>query len=198
MTKSRLTVGIIGCEPGAGATHLAVALANLCGSKLKKKTALLELHKRNEFSRLINEEGLPCKQISTADSASFHIHDVDYYGNVLPENLPSLLNQGYHYLILDMGSVHEADLTEFLRCDKKLVIGSLAPWKADNYRIFIQTIYHNFNLGEGFCYLTRTSSPKKLRDFSDTYHLLVHHVPSIENPFYIKKELFSILQELLS
>ncbi len=35
--NKRLTIGILGCTAGAGVTHLAITLSNLCHSKLHKK-----------------------------------------------------------------------------------------------------------------------------------------------------------------
>ena len=114
----------------------------------------------------------------------FDIHGVDYYPDITPDELPELYNQGYR-------------INEFLRCDRKLVIGSLAPWNIRQYRELLESISHYTNLGEGFYCLTRTESPKQIRDFSRLYQISISSVPSIPDPFYIKKEHFSILQEFI-
>ena len=95
------------------------------------------------------------------DRTVFDIHGVDYYPDITPDELPELYNQGYHILLLDFGSFNECCINEFLRCDRKLVIGSLAPWNIRQYRELLESISHYTNLGEGFYCLTRTESPKQ-------------------------------------
>ena len=70
---------------------------------------------------------LPYAQKENRCRTYFRIHDVDYYPATGRDEFPALLNLGYRYLVLDFGSLSEADLTEFLRCDKKIIIGSVAP-----------------------------------------------------------------------
>ena len=195
--KSHLTIGITGCTAGVGVTHLAIALANLCGSKLGLKTACIEFHKRDELRFLMTEANLPFRQAKNSCRSYFRIYDVDYYPNASSEELPSLLNQGYRYLILDMGNMEESNLPELLRCDKKIVIGSLAPWKIDKFRKSLNLLFQKSSSGEGFIYLMETGNPKTLRTISATYHIIARSVPFIQNPFRIGKEFFSILQELL-
>ena len=116
------------------------------------------------------------------DRTVFDIHGVDYYPDITPDELPELYNQGYHILLLDFGSFNECCINEFLRCDRKLVIGSLAPWNIRQYRELLESISHYTNLGEGFYCLTRTESPKQIRDFSRLYQISIS---------------FSILQEFI-
>lgn len=59
----------------------------------------------------------------------FTIYDVDYYPAVSIGEIPQILNHGYCYLLYDFGVLTETNYNEFLRCDRKIVIGSLAPWK---------------------------------------------------------------------
>ena len=65
----------------------------------------------------------------------FTIYDVDYYPAVSIGEIPQILNHGYCYLLYDFGVLTEANYNEFLRCDRKIVIGSLAPWKEQIYSI---------------------------------------------------------------
>ena len=187
----------MGCSPGAGVTHLAIALANLCGSKLGAKTACIEFHGRDELRFLMTEDKLPFRQAENNCRSYFRIHDVDYYPNASAKELPCLLNQGYRYLILDLGSAEEADFSELLRCDRKIVIGNPAPWKMDKFRKTLTRITQKTATGEGFLYLMEMGKPKNLRELSGQYHIILRSIPLIENPFRIEKEFFSILQELL-
>lgn len=192
-----MTIGVIGCGPGSGVTHLTIALSNYCSSRLRQNTACLELHSRNELSQLSPQPDVHTHCDRQHTHSGFRIQKVDYYPSVCSEMIPVLLNRGYGYLILDLGNIKEADHQEFLRCDKKLVLGSLSPWKKEKYQEFFHTFDKTMNLGEGFHYLVQTGTYRNILDFSRTNHIFMRNVPFINNPFHIEKELFLFLQELL-
>ncbi|MCI5873344.1 MAG: hypothetical protein PUJ55_04195 [Clostridiales bacterium] len=186
-------------------THLAIALCNYCASKQKKKCAYLELHARNEISQLVPEAKLLSsspKNLNTVvlpgvqNRPRIRLCGVDYYPAVTASEVPALLNHGYDYLILDVGTPDEGMLSEFLRCDRKLILGSLAPWKSWKYEALFQKFTDDINLGEGFDYLVQTGSTKELASFSKTHHIKMQVVPFIKNPFHIEKELFPFLGTL--
>lgn len=197
-TKAHRTIGITGCTPGTGATHLALALSSYCASKLKQKTALLELHPRNELRYLLPEFTLPDAGDAGRERPCFSIHGIDCYPNIDSHDMPFLLNSGYSYLILDMGSIAETDGTEFLRCDCKLVLGSLAQWKIHYFESFFEKFQNLTNLGEGYYYLVQTGTSKEILDFSRLHHIYMQQIPFIQNPLSIKKELFTFFEALLA
>lgn len=128
----------------------------------------------------------------------FSLHGVDYYPHVSCNELPSLLNHGYDYLILDLGSSTETDLSEFLRCDRKFLLGSLSLWKTWEYESFYEHLSHLTNLGEGYHYLVQTGTTQNISHFSKEHHIKMFEVPFIKNPFRIEKELFLFFEELLA
>lgn len=131
-----------------------------------------------------------------AERPHIRLCNVDYYPAVTAEEIPPLLNRGYDFLILDAGTFNEHMLSEFLRCDRKLILGSLAPWKAWKYEACLQKLTDHINLGEGFDYLVQTGCTKEAASFSKTYHINMQAVPFIKNPFHIEKELFPFLGAL--
>lgn len=128
----------------------------------------------------------------------FKFRGVDYYPKTSGNALPSLLNQGYDYLILDLGAIAEADISEFLRCDKKLVIGSTAPWKLWKYEEFFQKFENCINLREGFCYLVETGTEKEVQRISKLHQVAMQIIPFIRDPFRIEKEQFLFFGILLA
>ena len=129
----------------------------------------------------------------------FRFRGVDYYPRVNANEIPALLNQGYHFLILDIGSLAEADFSEFLRCDHKIILGGLAPWKTWKYEEFFRLFDNTINLGEGFDYLVQTGTiEKNLSRFSKSHHIYLSEVPFIKNPFCIEKHLFAFLEDRLA
>lgn len=216
-TRSPVTVGIIGCDGGIGVTHLGIALCSYCASKRRGRTAFIELHERTEIAQLCPKQdlsavmaqsaaislaadkpGTPLSAAHVRQYPHFRLHGVDYYPRTSGSALPSLLNQGYDYLILDLGSRTEADISEFLRCDKKLVLGSPALWKLWSYESFFQSIGNSINLGEGLCYLVQTGNLKNLTRIAKLHHIEFSNVPFIKNPFRIEKELFLFFETLLT
>lgn len=195
-------MGVLGCDSGVGVTHLALSLCGYCASKRRKKTAFLEMHTRSEISQLAPEsQCFPAVHTRSNVSGSadfFRMQGVDYYPHVSAARIPTLLNQGYDYLILDLGYLNEADIAEFLLCDRKLVLGSLAPWKIWKYEAFFLQLQSSVNLGEGFCYLVQTGSRRNLHRFSGSHRVAMANVPLIQNPFRIGKELFSFFETLLA
>lgn len=122
---------------------------------------------------------------------------MDYYPHVKSEEIPTLMNRRYDYLILDMGSQNEADLSEFLRCNRKLVLGSLAPWKVQSYLAFFDQFHHICNVRKDFCYFSQWGSEKDNRTFSKAHHISMQNIPFIRNPFCIEKQLFLFFDGLL-
>jgi hypothetical protein len=175
-----------------GVTHLALSLGSYCVSKRKKKTAILEFHSRDELSLL---------SCCSPESVAFRLHGIDCFPQVGSADMPFLLNQGYAYLILDMGSIRETDFPELLRCDIRLVLYSSAPWKSRGLREFHSYFDDTINLGEGFCYLLQTGNPRKTLTISDQLSIPARKcrcIPFIQNPFCIEKELFLFFEELLT
>ena len=183
-----MTIGIAGCDSGVGVTHLALALGSYCCSKQRRRVAYIELHTKNEISRLLSEEQL-CSLLrrQTAGAASFAadlpcfcLDGVDYYPQASGNTVPILLNRGYDCLILDSGRLEEAGLPE---------------WK---YEAFLQKLRAFTDLGEGFSYLVQAGNKKSISDFSRSHQISMCQVPFINNPFRIEKDLFLFLEELLA
>lgn len=128
----------------------------------------------------------------------FRLHGVDYYPNLAPDAVPRLLNMGYDYLILDLGSLNESAAAEFLRCDRKIVLGSLALWKTWSYEEFFKQFNNFTNLGEGYHYLVQVGTFQNHSVFSRQHSISMQEVPFIKNPFHIEKEHFLFFDILLS
>lgn len=105
---------------------------------------------------------------------------------------------GYDYLILDLGSLNESAAAEFLRCDRKIVLGSLALWKAWSYEEFFKQFDSFTNLGEGYHYLVQMGTFQNHSVFSRQHSISMQEVPFIKNPFHIEKEHFLFFDILLS
>lgn len=212
-TKAHSTIGFLACDSGVGVTQLAIALCSYCVSKKQKRAAYLELHERNEiarvlpdadFSAILNRHAKARAKASSLPGTTmqeplfFSLRGVDYYPHVSYRDVPLLLNRDYDYLIMDLGCMEEADLSEFLRCDIKFILGSLAPWKIWKYEKFLKRLNHSVNLGEGCNYLVQMGTSHDISRFSKANHIAVREVPFIKDPFRIEKQLFLFFEDLLA
>jgi hypothetical protein len=173
-------------------------LTNYCASKLKKATACLELNNTGDLASLAPENNRLSVPQPKICPTGFTIYGADYYPAVRKEDIPILMNADYSYYILDLGNSASADWNEFLRCDRKLIIGSLAPWKIHYYETLLCNYASFLQTSGGFTYLIHTGDPSVLRHFARENHISMERVPFIPNPFQVEKEQFLFLQELLS
>lgn len=128
--KEKLSIGVLGTERGSGVTHLALAAANYIHSGIGRKTAVLELSGRNELQEFIRKEG----------NTENELLGVKYFFENEASQVPDLYNLEYEAYVLDLGTDYKTAREEFLRCDTKIVIGSISPWKASKYEYFMEQI----------------------------------------------------------
>lgn len=121
----------------------------------------------------------------------FRLHGVDYYPNLAPDAVPRLLNMGYDYLILDLGSLNESAAAEFLRCDRKIVLGSLALWKAWSYEEFSNNLTALQTLGKVIIIWYRWEHSRIIPFFQAALH--IHAGGSVhQKPFSYREGALSI------
>ncbi|MGL5436998.1 MAG: hypothetical protein ACRDBO_16745 [Lachnospiraceae bacterium] len=98
----------------------------------RSRTAVLEWNRHDDFGRMreicIND---------TRDRSSFRILDVDYYAQADAGVWMDCVKQGYRRIILDCGVITEKSLYECVRCDKTVVVGSLAEWQIGSFLEFL-------------------------------------------------------------
>lgn len=170
-----------------GTTHLGIALANYCRSFHHAKTALLELNDTQELKRLQDFESQSC----------ITIYGVDYYPSVSLSQLSLFYNLDYQYFILDFGVPDQAHYQDFLRCDRKLIIGSLSPWKRYCFDYFLSVCQPTQQQVGNVVYLALFGNRADVFEFSYSHHIPVRAIPFIANPFQLEKNLFSFLENLI-
>ena len=197
-TKEHLLIGITETAAGLGATHLCISLANYSASKLRKKTACLELAGMQSFERLKQYFHFRNLSSKTAHD-SFRIYDVDYYPNVQKEDIPLLINSGYEILILDFGMIRTDCLEELFRCDKKFLLCSNAPWRKTEL-IHCLSSYPQLKELEFLLFMisygTKLDMAQFALDCSISYGQL-RSIPFLPNPFHIEKNYFLFFEKLL-
>lgn len=172
-------------------THFAVMLANYLASKERRKVALAEINGHGDFAEIQKAGGE-----SGEDQDEFQIFDVDYYKNVSSEKLTEIINNHYQYLIIDFGSWDQADLTEFLRCSKKILIGGLCEWKRRTYFSTLEKTREVRKRGK-WKYLTLFGESGDRKQAGNHFGIKIKNIPLEPDAFLIQGKNFKFFQELV-
>lgn len=125
--KRGKTIGIAGSGPSVGVTHFAVLTANYLGSVLYQKTAVLEWNQSGAFADL---EAVSRRRAAACPSSNtFELMGVTYCKAAGKKELLDLANGRADVIVIDFGTLCEANQEEFLRCDRKFLIGSASAWQ---------------------------------------------------------------------
>jgi hypothetical protein len=184
----KITIGILGCSAGTGVTHLAIALSNYLASDLGKKTALIEMGQQYALSGLA----------PMGVGEGFAVGDVHYFPHVEFHKMGHIMNQNYQYLILDLGKDSNEARAEWLRCDGKIIVGSLSPWRKNVFYDVTKRIVHT--LGDtGKCtFLSLFGDRVDNKKYSRAMRVPIKSIPYIADPFQPEKEVKTFLQTIVS
>lgn len=184
--KEKTSIGILGIGMGCGVTHLTIALANYLQSGLGKKTAVIEMSGQNDLKGMLQKE---CK-------GKQKLLNVHYFTDICVGKIPEIMNSGYEVFVLDLGGDYAAAREEFLRCDRKIVIGSISPWRICAYEHFIENTIasENYELWEFLVLFANLLDKKRIQK---RYGMHMMSIPCIENPFCLKKEDIMFLQKII-
>lgn len=156
--EERKSIGIFGVQQGVGVTHLCTALTHYCADCLKSHTALVELSGNHELEELQKQQqgkwGRPDRK--------------HYFANAGSDNMPEYIRQGYEYYIIDGGSEFYRIRREFLRCDRKLILVSLSPWKRKELEYFMSVIWEEEKCLDNVTFLAQFGMKKDKKRFSET------------------------------
>lgn len=183
----KTVIGIVGVADGVGVTHLCLALAQYCARHKLQQTAVIELSGKHALAQMN----------TTKQEKRFQIGRITCFPDVRDNEMADLLNERYQIYLLDMGSDFYRVRQEFLRCDIRIVVGDLNPWKKSDYVNFVTEVLEEEDYESWEAFLMSHGGKGDRRDFQKQYHIPVYPIPYIENPFELKKESYTFLQGLL-
>ncbi len=186
--KPRL-IGVGGIGHSVGCTHFAIMLANYLAGYLRRKTTLLEWNRSGDFERL--------EQICIGwnrQEKKFRVLDVQYYKNIGREELTEVLGNNADEILIDFGAVNRELPTEFLRCDKQFLVGSLSEWQEECFRKFVR---ENERENRNWDYLAVFGSEESRREFRRRPGIFVDRIPFSTDAFSVTKECCSFFQKLI-
>lgn len=179
--SSLLNVGIIGIDKGEGATSLAVGMASYLQEVRCKRVALAEMNRSGEFYEIRNTYfGTDYREIP------FEIFRVDYYPGMTKERYAQVCNMGYDCIVTDFGSVYQRAMEDFLRCDRKIVVGSVNLWKYGKYLEFHE--YTKNFPGVGNWLFLLSGDEDDIRMIKTKHNIRVMNKEFYMNPYSVSEE----------
>jgi len=181
----------MGVGRGVGTTHLTIMLGNYLANGLGKKVALLELNSNHTYSKIRLMKG------SKISEACFEVNRMDFYENISYEDIPKIMADNYNYIILDVSSSNMLGKNEFLRSHKKMVVGSLSKWKAQEYFNCFDNMQQISEISA--CqFLSLSYDCEVAKIVKDKYGVKIDQIPFEQNPFYIGSNHIEWISKILN
>ncbi|MDF2541943.1 MAG: hypothetical protein K0S47_1661 [Herbinix sp.] len=188
---SREIVGLIGTHRGAGVTHTGLMLAIYMGEELQKRTALLEVN--DHYDMEVIEQSY---EWDNFEDESFSYQNITCYKKVTLDQVPDLLNEPFDCFILDFGTDFSTCRKEFLRCTKKLVIGSQAEWNQWKLLRFHDSV-KGIKGSDTWIYLIPYATDKTIKNLTHEFNRRIYTLPFEINPINYSNETVRLFYELL-
>lgn len=180
------SIGILGVQSGVGVTHLGVAMMEYSLRYRRRRTAYVELSGNHEIEQL---QDLAGKKFHYPGHAMF-------FPNQSDRSPGEWLQSDCDTYIVDGGSDFYRSKNEFMRCDKKLVLMSLSPWKNQEVEQFMTYIYEGEKWGSSVTLLAHLGNKEDKKEFQKKYKIPIYCSPYIEDPFRLKKADIEFLRTL--
>lgn len=189
MAEDTKTIGIVGAGANTGVTHLAILTANYMTGVCRLKTAVLEWNRHGDFEHM---EQICVGRISACKP--FNVLDVDYYKDAGTEELLLCARCRYDKIIIDFGGSWQCR-TEFLRCNKKIVLGSLSEWQLKRYLELMEEIRCEADYKSWIYGITFGSEETRL-ELEKRLSLTLTRVPLSVDSFQVNYETIRYLEQV--
>lgn len=123
---------------------------------------------------------------------------ITFFPEITLSKLPEVLQLNYDYFVLDMGILNPYTAYEFTRCNLKLMVGDLSPWKKEKTLKSLEQILQKTNIHQeqviflGNPMIKESISSRYVKGFSK-----IMTVPYISNPFHLSSKDFVFYEHLL-
>lgn len=106
---------------------MALALASYISGVKIMHTAIVKAGNSREF------ESMAKVYFGEDKENGFSLFGTDYYTMANDSQLSWIYAENYDYVIIDFGAEYEKHIEEILRCNMKLVLGSVNLWRYEEY-----------------------------------------------------------------
>ena len=180
-------IGVIGLGPRNGTTHIAVAISNYLSEYRHKRVALAEQNRHGDILKLAEALGAgACENMYT-------FHRVTYIPSFC-DSIP-LFDLKYDCMVFDLGHDFSKSLPTLQLCDIKIVVGTDAPWRKEEYSVLKGIAGSSRNLSSWRLFVN-LGDPRHLSEFDD-HHMTAGCFPFEPDPVYPAKETIRFLEVII-
>ncbi len=171
-------IGVLGIDKGEGVTSLSVGMASYLREMRCQKTALAEMNREGAFDDIRDTYfGKEYKE------NPFEIFKIDYFSRTGKSQYANICNMGYQYIVTDFGNEYLKCMEDFLRCDKKIVMGSVNLWKYRKYLEFYDYV-KNFPGIRNWLFIL-SGDEEDIRMIHNRFGIKVLNKQHVMNPYQI-------------
>lgn len=190
--KRSVTIGVMGAGHGVGTTHFAVMLANYYANGCGVNTCLVRYGDGKDYMRM-------CREIEQESSSSCPVSTDGFtYSGVRfcvcdnTRGLSDCLLEGYGVVIIDMSSDGETSLSEFKRCDVRLLVGSTDMWRVGIMRKLLSDVS---DILSGVMMLS--GNPRVLRELEKEYKVGILKIPTEPSPLAMQSQTMYAIGQIM-
>lgn len=181
-TAKCILVGVTGVGHGVGVTHIALAAADYLSSVLGYKAAFAEVAEQSSIISFLTGE-----TVMNGRNVGYRYKGADYYPSIGIDTVSEILSDRYDIVISDLGVFEAGKRMMAGRCDRVMIIGSMQPWRYDEYRYFMRDHYIKDGSWSGSMYGLYLRKDQKSR-FEKEFGVSVAGIPYINDPFRLDRE----------
>lgn len=183
---------IAGVNHGNGVTHISLALANYCHSKLMEDVTFIEVTNQSCIFDLVNE-----REKIINNSVLYLYKGVKYLTACTVEEAKEYILSARGICVMDIGELDDVSRELLVLAERKIIVGSIRPWKQREFIEFlIEKIVNKIDT-RGILFLCDGINRKEKKKIDKIIDIRLYEKPIINNPFYIKKEEFEKMDFLL-
>ena len=134
ISRTMTVYGVAGAGHAVGATHFAVTLAAYLADVRHRKTSLLEWNESGDFAKIYAV--FAGKDIRKPPPEVFSIQAVEYMPAAGRDMVFSCRERGREAVVIEFGVLREGSEEEFLRCDRRFILGGLNDWQVGAFSAF--------------------------------------------------------------
>lgn len=180
----------MGASARVGTTYLTILLASYMAGVFGKKTAVLEMNRHGDFLSICRKQ-----KKQQRECICFRLRGVDYYPFAAEGTIADCLNQGYECIVMDFGNEYLQGRKEFLRCQKKIVTGSLADWEMERFMDFMK--WTQMDNAKDWMYAAFLGDGKNRKQAENVCRISIAKIPFLESPYWIDETVMRFFQEFL-
>ena len=190
------TIGVVGASKGIGVTHFSLCLANYLHSVEGQEVIYVEVSKQSYLYNMVCK-----KQIYIGNSIAYPYKGVNYIVSATFEEAKNILLLTKCMVVVDIKELDECSEKIFALCEKKIVLGSMQPWKANEFEKFLFNKIYKEHCIKNILFLGKNNKKESKKLFFKEFEAYLEDIPFIEDPFKLKvddiKKISHLFKEII-